>query len=480
MVSLIENIKGNKEKDNKQEVDSTVLFSEIVNSLLEKNVDEAISKLHSYLVSIGKEQYEFLIVDLIKISALEQDSSFSKPMLTLTNMRNDEFTLDTMGYVQEFYSSVSKKRFEKARIYLDIINKSKDFGVSDELVASLNKTLDLLDKKKTTVVIDKKESDSLDITKDEDYIFLNEKFQQLSDEKGIIILDPMDSAQRKKMHKIVERFPNMTSFSIGEEKDRRIVLRYVASEWIEIDKVLSDVNKALKKKDYKKCVEGYLTIISGAKPKTSSFYKLGIYLNKAGLYKESIDYLTVAYELFKSNQYLRDDVSQMALQDLINKTKQKIEEPKKIIEVQPETKVQNNEKAVVQSIEPVVKPVVTVTQSVKTDTSSVPFTNEYFGITKIEEISIMVNDMEMPITEACTKCGLNEEETSIVRLIFARDCYTQGFFEKGDKLFKIVERSKDKSPRLKQAITDVRSNRPFYMYRDKKGPQLLKSLKFKN
>jgi len=480
MVALIENIKGNKEKDNKQEVDSTVLFSEIVNSLLEKNVDEAISKLHSYLVSIGKEQYEFLIVDLIKISALEQDSSFSKPMLTLTNMRNDEFTLDTMGYVQEFYSSVSKKRFEKARIYLDIINKSKDFGVSDELVASLNKTLDLLDKKKTTVVIDKKESDSLDITKDEDYIFLNEKFQQLSDEKGIIILDPMDSAQRKKMHKIVERFPNMTSFSIGEEKDRRIVLRYVASEWIEIDKVLSDVNKALKKKDYKKCVEGYLTIISGAKPKTSSFYKLGIYLNKAGLYKESIDYLTVAYELFKSNQYLRDDVSQMALQDLINKTKQKIEEPKKIIEVQPETKVQNNEKAVVQSIEPVVKPVVTVTQSVKTDTSSVPFTNEYFGITKIEEISIMVNDMEMPITEACTKCGLNEEETSIVRLIFARDCYTQGFFEKGDKLFKIVERSKDKSPRLKQAITDVRSNRPFYMYRDKKGPQLLKSLKFKN
>jgi hypothetical protein len=227
-------------------------------------------------------------------------------------------------------------------------------------------------------------------------------------------------------------------------------------------------------------VEGYLTIISGAKPKTSSFYKLGIYLNKAGLYKESVDYLTVAYELFKSNPCLRDDVSQMALQDLINKTKQKIEEPKKTTVVKSETKVQKEE-VVVQPIEPDVKPVPTVTQTVKIiDTSDVPFINEYFGITKIDEISIMVNDLEMPITEACTKCGLNEEETSIVRLIFARDCYSQGFFEKGDKLFKIVERSKDKTPRLKQVIADVRSNRPFYMYRETKAPQLLKSLKFKN
>lgn len=470
MVDLIEKIEE-KSKPTPKAIDSTLVLSKILNNLIEEKVENAIDELHNYLVSIGKEKYEFLIVDLMKISILEKDYTFSKPMLTLTNINNDKFTFDTLSYVQEFYEKISKNSFEVARIYLDIINKSKEFGTPLELMESLNKTLELLDKKHQEKVVEQKQQEIEDITTDPDYIFLNEKMNQLTNKKELIILEPMDRVQRKKIHKLVEKFPNMGSFSIGEDKERRIVLRYVNPEWIDLEEVKSNLSRAQKTKNYKKCAECQEIIVSMPKAKEINFYRLGIYYNKLGLYKESIDYLVVAYELFKQNPHKKDESAQMALLDLINKTKVKIEEY--------ETKKEVGVPIKKQVKQPIKKTPVNK-QNNKNGTNVSQSLDEYFGITKIDDISIMVNDMGMSITEACNNCGLTEEDAYIVRLIYARDCYSQGNFEKGDSLFKIVERSKNKSPRLKKVIEEVRLNKPFYIHRQEKGKQLLKNLKFKN
>ncbi|MBQ7136554.1 MAG: hypothetical protein IJO43_01080 [Bacilli bacterium] len=481
IVGLINEIE-NKKKEVKP-VSPITTFSEIIELLSNKDMDNAVTKVHQYLTSIGKEKYEFLVAGLIKISILEQDDSFSKPMLLLNELSKGDIAFDVSDYISSFYDSVQNKKFKEARIYLDIISKSKELGTSENLVESLNKMLEILGQ--STENENNNPAEVIDYTNDEDYIFLTQKSEYLNEKRGIVVLEPMDRIHRKKIHHLVEKFSSMDSFSIGEGEKRRIVLRYVHPEWIDVDALKLQYQKDLAARKYKKCVDYYKTIISLPKPHISTYYKLGVYLGKIGSYSESLELLTVAYHLFESNPHLRNEANQVVLLDLINKTKKKMEE----VKIQPELQDQKTQQP---KKEKKVSSSKTTSSNQGKDKpksrgrvinnflANITPTQEYFGITKIDEISIMINDMEMSITEACGKCGLTEEETSLVRLIYARDCYSQGNYEVGDKLFKVVERSKDKTPRLKSALDEIRSSKPFYVHRKESGKQLLKSFKVKN
>ena len=492
MVVLLDELEF--EKVPKKKTDSINVLPEIIELLVNKDMDNAILKVHEYLTSIGKEKYEFLVAGLIKISILEEDVSFSKSMLLLNELNKGDISFNVSEYISYFYDSVSNKKFKEARIYLDIIGKSKDFGTPDNLVESLNKMLEILGKSRESE--NDSQLETVDYINDEDYISLTEKAEYLIQKHGVIILDPMDSKHRKKIHGLVEKFPNMASFSIGEGDERRIVLRYISSEWIDADELKPNHRKRWSIQDYKQWVNYYKAVISLPKPYIASYYRLGVVLGKIGSYEESLDMLTIAYHLFDSTTHLKDEKSQAALLDLINKTKDKIEQtkqqPEQVTTLPEETSAVNEERNVSTQEQPSVVP--------QTDSSSkkakrkpkshgkiishflgnVTPAQEYFGITKIDEISIMINDMEMSITDACSRCNLTDEETSLVRLIYARDCYSQGNYETGDRLFKIVERSKDKTPRLKFAIDEIRRSKPFYVHRQEAGKQLLKSFKVKN
>lgn len=99
----------------------------IISSLKENDWDGAISNLRNYMKAIRKEKFEFLIVDLLKISLLDRDKTFSKPFSTLELLSKEEFSIKPSNYIQEFYSSLAQKKLDRAKIYFHIITEiSKD------------------------------------------------------------------------------------------------------------------------------------------------------------------------------------------------------------------------------------------------------------------------------------------------------------------------------------------------------------------
>ena len=100
-----------------------------------------------------------------------------------------------------------------------------------------------------------------------------------------------------------------------------------------------------------------------------------------------------------------------------------------------------------------------------------------FGFNKFDLVDMYVNEYGMTIREAAEKIGLTSEELSIVRLIYAKEYYTQSFFEKGDEFVRCVEQTKDKTPVVKGILTEVKTNKLFYKNRPKKGKQRVLTLK---
>ena len=72
----------------------------------------------------------------------------------------------------------------------------------------------------------------------------------------------------------------------------------------------------------------------------------------------------------------------------------------------------------------------------------------------------------MSIENACSEFNLTEEDVSIIKLVTARNYYSQKNFKAGDKVFKQVERSKDKTPFIKSLMEEIRTNKKLYPYRN--------------
>lgn len=60
---------------------------------------------------------------------------------------------------------------------------------------------------------------------------------------------------------------------------------------------------------------------------------------------------------------------------------------------------------------------------------------------------------------------VNLEETDIVKLLYAREYYTQGDDDKGDLFLTSVERSKNKTNKTRKIIEEIRKNKRFYKNR---------------
>lgn len=133
-------------------VSSSAIFADIIRYLMSNDLDNSIRTLRNYLASINKSEYEFLIVDLIKMSLLERDIAFTKPMTALTLISRENYSFDISSYIQEFYINLSQNKFEEARLYLDIISKGNKLGqdcvITDGLYQVLEASEKMLDYKR--------------------------------------------------------------------------------------------------------------------------------------------------------------------------------------------------------------------------------------------------------------------------------------------------------------------------------------------
>lgn len=478
-------ISSNEEKN----VASMSTFEDIIRSLTNNDLDNSFIALRNYLGSIDKREYEFLIIDLIKISLLENDIAFTKPMVVLTYISRNDFEFNISEYIQNFYICLSQNHFDQARIYLDIISKSNNLGQECVLTDGLKQILDSTEKKVTHIkdssvlnrveqsVIPKtntpvqaafesqeKSLQDLNIDKEhnlnqinidpevskshlkvnstndkvdnsinyDDTNFINQKLDILY-EKGIVLLKPMNDDRIKGIHEIVKNIPDVISFTISSNNFKQVVLRYrqqLPYEYRDLKKLLKDGKEAYKAKDYNLCISLYREILGVGNPNSFVYAKLGLAYMKKFDTATAIDYLTIATELSKQEDYKY----KVDFTDLIASLKGVISEEDR----KPQFKM--------------------TISDFKNDVE------EYYGINNIDKIAEQVS-LGYSVNEACQIVGVDSDQVGIVTLIFARECYLKGNYLLGDKYIKQVEKMKNKSTFIISLLDEIRRNKKFYKNR---------------
>lgn len=438
-----------------------ITFSDIISYLYENNIEASSNKIKEYLKLQNKQEYEFLITNLIKISILEQDVTYSKAILVLINININNYNFDLSNYIEEFYLAISKKRFEVAKVYLNIINNAKKLGqecaFTDNLSKILEKSEETIDKKivlkqetKTDPFVEpkdevkteqkkndeikpptKKEQQQTCEIKDSEREFIETKYQKLLIEKGAILLKEMDSARRKAIYRIVDNYPDMVAFSIGTGENKQIVLRYkpYIDEYVALRKLIKDGNEAYTNKNYDKCIDCYLKVLSFGTPKTFAYASLGLaYMKKFNIDK-AVEYLTIATKLAKENNEEYD------FTELIY--------------------------SLTSAPDPEKKPKFTMHEK--------EFSNDvddYYGIDNFDEINNYIIESGLDVDSACNKLNMNDEQRTRIKLLYAKLYYSQGEYDLGDIFLHTVEKNNNKSNFIKKQIEEVKRTKKFYINRE--------------
>ncbi len=465
-------------------------FSDIIKFLLSKDIENAFSTLKNYMESINKAEYEFLIIDLIKLSLIEKDAAFTKPMIALTYISRDNFEFDISNYIQDFYVTLSNNRFSEARIYLDIISKSNKIAKNniptEELLQVLNNVEMTLDKNSSShfepTENDLKEStestipnkntspeilESNDKTqsvkqeensninqgvekennnqkqplekRDSEKEFIEKNYQLLLKRKSLILLKPMTAERRQRIYNIISEYPNVSAFSIGEESDKSIVLRYSesAKEYIDFKQIALNGEKNYKDGDYDSCINNYLKLLRFGTPSSYVYARLGLAYMKKKKISTAIDFLTISTDLNKKENGKYDYT------DLITSLRGLEED--------------NDEKAYFKM----------KIEDFNNDTE-----NNY-GIENIDEITSKILESGQDVETVCENLGIKEEQTDTIKLIYARQFYSQGNYKKGDQFLKSVEQSQNKTKFTTKILNEIRQNKKFYFNRPNAGAKQL-------
>ncbi len=463
-----------------------VSFSNITDFLLKFDLENALDSLKKYLVTINQQEYEFLIADLIKISLIEKDKAFTKPLVTLTYISRENFKFDISNYIQAFYIALNQSSFEEARIYLDIISKSNKFhsisALFDNLLQVLNDTEAFFKQKKNnsdvkcsdqdsavkkipitfpkkvtpeekliqipkTKISRKTENKDL-ITKkmyESDQQFIDSKHALLLENKGIILLKHMDEVRRKNIYDIASKYSDIDAFDIGPDDKKQIVLRYInpTEDYIDARTLINNGNLAYKEGNYNSCIENYLQLLQIKKyktferPRSFAYVKLGLAYMRNWQKAKAIDYLIVATEL--SNQEGRF-FEFSGLISLLNGTLN-YEDYKSYFRMDLkdfENDIQN-----------------------------------YYGIENFDKITSYILETGLDVETACHELNMQDEEIEIIRLIYARKFYSQGNYKKGDQFLKVVEESKNKTKFTINLLEEIRKNKKFYIHRRNKDSKQL-------
>lgn len=471
-------------------------FSNVISYLMKPDLEKAFRTLRNYMESINKKDYEFLIVDLIKLSLIEKDIAFTKPMIALTYISRENFRFDISNYIQEFYVTLSQNRFEEARIYLDIISKSNNLGqdciLTENLLQVLDKAEKMIDYKRNNTILENAEkafekSKSLDISKTNPIIasieqskpnmeikspqkietkktgsypsvikqketnqlpletrdsgkkFIENKHQLLLNGQGMILLRPMNDESRKRVHEMVKEYPDIVSFSIGEGENKQIVLRYkpFIEEYVDVKNLIKKGNLAYKEGNYDDCIKNYLQLLQFREPKAFVYAKLGLAYLKKGNKKTAIDYFRVATQLSKKEKGEFDFTELVAdLSGLIDRKDKK-----------PRFRMS--------------------TEDFENDIEN------HYGIENLDEITSYILECGLDVESACKELGMTDEQIDIVRLIYAREFYSQGNYEKGEQFLNSVEKSKNKTKFTLKLFEEIRRNKRFYINRTNENPQKL-------
>lgn len=434
-----------------------------IQKILSSNVDEAMDHVKQILISTNNAVYEKLIVDLIRISLLKKDISFSKVMAVLFLMKDGKYEFNSREYIAEFYMSLSQNKIEEAKLNLDIIEAYGDNLIDLKTMQNMLGRFEALTIKpaivdtKKEVIPESKPIKPVNVaaqkTKEEPKVntektkplqkatnlvmeidpserkLFEERREALLENKGLMLLKPMSRERRHAIYKMTREYSNISAFSLGGDADiKPVVLKYYAGQKIpreEYHKRYMEVNALYKEKKFKECLEVCLDLLSRGKSASSLYAKVGfIYMYLKNIPK-AIDYFTIA-------NMLEDKVRDYS--DLILNLKGQFPEEDR-------------------------KPSVFMREQDFYDFDKF-FTFEDFMLI-ISEVEKLGLDIEC----GCKELGKTPEETERIILLCAKVYYLQGNQERGDLFLNYFFRKEDKHMINMGLANDIQKNKKVYLAR---------------
>ncbi len=457
IMQLIKSLSEKKieERNTNQKENNSQELSSILNCLQKKEIDSVIAKIYSYLHSVNKENYEFMVFDLIKISLIEKDFSFTEPMLALTLIHNNQYQFDFSKYLKKFYQKIKEKRIEEAKAYLDLIKKGNECSTEKVNVEELDRLLALSinHECKNSILSDyqeecvKKDSPKTVAEKVEnERRYLSKMHEKLKQERGIILLPPMEEERIEQILRIAKEMKEFNPFVIEVDQKKQIVLRNKPSrnQFYNTKRLIDESNESYRNKDYEKAIEAnYILIEITSSPRSVTYYKTAICFLMNRNKKKAIDYLTVAVALAKTenkqNEVENYTSLLLSLQGLIKKPDQK-------------PSIHINHKLYQMEFNDV---------------------NNFYQMTNMEKIASSMIETGMDLEKVAQEFQLTEEQKDLTKLIYAREYYIQGNFLEGDKYLASVEKNKEKTKKVRMILNEIKKNRKFYQNRQLEESRLV-------
>lgn len=426
-------------------------MTDIITSLLKKDMDNGINHINNYLTSMKKQDYFPIISDLLKVSIYEKDSSYRKALIPLTLISNNNYTYDVTDYLKEFYQALANNNISIAEVYLDILEKGNEISDKKIDTKELKQVLDNLKgieheslkkirveqeekkeripEKKLIVEKDKKEKDKQ---------FLLKKQEELKENKGILLLKYMSDENINDLMEEVKNFPKLRALIVDENGKKRIALRYKETERkpYTVREKLENAGSNYREKKFTNSLENYLQALEIIEePKARLMYDIArCYLMKGNIDK-AIEYLTVAVSLARKEQ---DIISEQNYYSFLLRLKGDIKEEDAKPNFSRDSKDYQEEKE--------------------------------YDLTKFNQINTFILENNLDILTAGEKLNLSEEEINQLLLIYAREFYRINEYEKGDLLLRTLEKRKGKTKEFTKEMEEVKKNKKFYQNRALENP----------
>ena len=338
-----------------------------------------------------------------------------------------------IDYICDFFKYISVRDNKKAENAVKCIRK---LLTNDETLIDMNELISRL----------KKDLDILELSEN-----IKDKIDRTFN-YGICIMDVESEYQISILRKIIDEIENIKMICI-ENKTKVVIMNKNSkiSETMKIDdeeekfdasKLYGRASGEYRNRDYRKCIELLNFLFKNEELKISTCGRIGLCYMMLKQYNLAIDYLTLATSINKQK------IPKYDYTELIFQLK---------------NQMPSNEKK---------------TNFTMSEEEFFDDMNKYYGIDCIDSIITNVNN-GFTVEDSCRFMNLSEDETNIVYLIYARECYYNSDYKNGDKFIKLVQKQKNISRYVKEILKEILVNRMYYKNR-KRNESDAKILKLNN
>lgn len=276
-----------------------------------------------------------------------------------------------------------------------------------------------------------------------------EKIKTISDDH-IIVLEPMSSDKRKKVHKALQRKEDIMTFSIGKEDNRSIVVKRLLSQVGEDNfrKLVNDANNLFRKGNYEEAVEKFLELLDLS---VSPFniarncYNIGLCYNNIKKYRDekseaklnrklAVKYLTISNEIAKTDKTTAEYFNGKDLDTIILYAGDQLEKD----DIKPKVRMREGEFYLDDSYKDL-------------------FDNYDYMIEEVLSGEVSIDDIG-------NIYNLSREDEVIFELLVARELYKLDYPKMADEIISDVEKEKNKTKNVKSLYDEIVRRKRFYKY----------------